>query len=883
MTARELLARIAGAFGAGRRRDADLRRELAFHAAMLETRHREGGRDAESARRAARLELGGSAQIAEAWRDQRGLPGLDTLRQDIRDGLRALRRAPGFTVAALATLAIGIGANTAIFTVVDAVLLRPLPYVEPDRLVTVGDRTAAGFSSNVGFATVADWRQRSRSFESLALMRGWGPTLVVDGEAELVPAARVSWNYFDMLGVRPALGRGFTADDDRSASWQVLLLSDRLWRRRFNADPAVVGRTIVMNDRAFRIVGVMPAAYEPLAEQRYERLSAELWAPLGYDLSGPSSCRSCQHLRGFARLKPNTTAAAAAEEMQVIREQMRREHPADYETGTIAVIPLARALTGQVQAALYVLLGAVAFVLLIACANVASLQLARSVARRRELALRAALGAGRTRIVRLLLTESVLLSAGGAIAGVALAASAIHGLAALAPVSLPRLDHVSVDARVLAFTALVAMATGVVFGLVPALHAGRADPRATLVIDSRGSVGVRSRARSTLVVVDLALALVLLAGAGLMLRTVDALTRVTPGFDARQLLSFQFSLGGKAYATNEQVVAYEQRTLEALAALPGVERVALAGQIPFGGNYDCSALHVKGRMKPNAADDPCIERYGVTPGYLQTMGIPLRGGRDFTGDDRAAAPAVLIVSESTARLIWGHDSPIGSQVRIGNAERGPWITVVGVAGDVNHADLTEPPRAAMYNPQAQRPDASVAVLKTATADATAVAAAARRVVRDIDPSVPVYQVASLASLIGESGAQRRFVTRLLAGFAAVAVLLAALGLYGVVSYGVAQRTREVGVRIALGAQRGDVSRLVLRSGVPLVAAGLAAGTAAALVTTRYLGSLLYGVSPVDPATLLSSAVLLAGVALLAHWIPMRRALRIDPVRALQAD
>jgi predicted permease len=463
MSAREWLARISGAFGGGRK-DRELGQELRFHLEMLEERHRANGLDAAASRRAARLELGGDAQIAEAWRDQRSLPFLDTLAQDIRYGVRMLRRTPGFTAAALVTLALGIGANTAIFTVVDAVLLRPLPYAEPDRLVTVGDRNPEGFSSNVGFATVLDWRERSRSFEHLAMMRGWLPTLVTNGEAERLPAVRVSWNYFDMMGVRPALGRGFTVDDDRPDHWRVLLLSDGLWRRRFGADPSIVGRNVVMNDREYRVIGVMPASFEPLDAERYYT-SAELWAPIGYDLKGDSSCRSCQHLRGFGRLRRGVSAADATAEMNAIREQMRREHPNEYEAGAIAIIPLREALSGNVRSALYVLLAAVGFVLLIACANVANLLLARSVTRQRELALRAVLGAGRARIVRQLLTESLMLSAGGAAAGVVLAIVAVQGLAAFAPVTLPRLDHIAVDARVLAFTAAIAILTSVVFGL----------------------------------------------------------------------------------------------------------------------------------------------------------------------------------------------------------------------------------------------------------------------------------------------------------------------------------------------------------------------------------------------------------------------------------
>jgi putative ABC transport system permease protein len=883
MSLRELLARAGAAIGFGRR-DAELGHELRFHAEMLEARHRARGLDPAAARRAARLELGGDAQIAEAWRDQRSLPMLEMLSQDIRYGLRMLRRAPGFTTAALVTLALGIGANTAIFTVVDAVLLRPLPYPEPDRLVTVGDRNAEGFSSNVGFATVLDWRERSRSFEHLAMMRSWQPTLVTNGEAERVPAVRVSWNYFDMMGVRPALGRGFTADDDRPDHWRVLLLSDALWRRRFGADPSVVGRTLVMNDREYRVIGVMPASFEPLDAERYYKPSADIWAPIGYDLNGDSSCRSCQHLRGFGRLKRGVSLADASVEMNAIREQMRREHPGDYEAGSLAVVPLRAALTGNVQAALYVLLGAVGFVLLIACANVANLLLARSVTRQRELALRAVLGAGRARIVRQLLTESFLLSAGGAVAGVLLAMAAVQGLAAFAPVTLPRLEHIAIDARVLAFTGAIAVLTGLFFGLVPAWRgaAGGAPPR--LAVNSRGSVGGGSRARAVLVVTDLVLALVLLAGAGLMVRTVAALTRANPGFNPSRILSLQFSLVGKAYAEDSAVLVFQERALEKLRAIPGVTGAALAGQIPFGGNGDCWGFHVKGRMKSNPVDDPCVERYGITPNYLGVMDIPLVAGRGITDADTANGQPVIVISQSTAKLVFGSDNPLGAEVRTGNATRGPWRTVIGVVADVHHDDLTEPPGPAMYLAQTQFTDSYlVAVVKSRTGDAAGLARSARAVVRELDPSVPAYQVATLSSLIEKSAAERLFVMRLLAGFALVAVLLAAIGLYGVVSYGVAQRTREVGVRVALGAQRRDVLRLVLSSGLSLVGVGVGLGLVAAFVATRLLGTLLFGVSPVDPLTFAAAAALLTTVALCAHWIPIRRALRIDPASALRAE
>ena len=883
MTFRELLARLAGAAGRGRR-DEDLSTELSFHRDMLEAQHRARGLDADAARRAARLELGAEAPIAEAWRDQRGLPFLDTLVQDLRYGVRMLRRTPGFTLAALLTLALGIGANTAIFSIVDAVLLRPLPFHEPERLVAIGDRTPDGEATNVGFATVLDWRERSRTIESFAMMRSWLPTLVTNGEAERLPAVRVSANYFDMLGVRPALGRGFTADDDRPDHWRVLLLSDRLWRRRFNADPSIVGRTVTMNDRQYRVIGVMPPDFEPLDAERFYNVSAELWAPIGYAVNGDSSCRGCRHLRGFGRLKPGVTLAAATAEMNAIREQMRGEHPTDYEAGALAVVPLQRAVTGNVRGALLVLLAAVGFVLLIACANVANLLLARSLTRRRELSLRAVLGATRGRLVRQLLTESLLLGLGGAIAGTSLAAAVLSGLATLAPVSLPRLSQIAIDGRVLGFTAAIAILTSLVFGLLPAWREGRAGAQRTLAVDSRSSVGGRSRARSVLVVADLVFALVLLAGAGLMLRTVSALVKTSPGFNPDRIVALSFSLIGQAYAEDAAVVAFQDRVLEQLRALPGVETVALAGQVPFGGNGDCRGFHPMGRMKSNPAENLCIERYSVTPDYWRLMGIPVIAGRTFTDADIATSQPVMVISASTAKEVWGSDSPIGAQVRMGSYASGPWRTVIGVVADVHHDDLTSAPVPALYTAQTQSTDSFlVALMKSSTADPEPLVAPARAAFRALDPAVPLYDIATLPDLVAKSSAERLFVMRLLAAFAVVAVFLAAIGLYGVVSHGVAQRTREVGVRMALGAQRRDVLALVLAGGAKLIAAGVIGGVAAAALATRFLDTLVFGVSPMDPLTFGAAAVLLIVVALGAHVLPIRRALRIDPAAALRAE
>jgi putative ABC transport system permease protein len=874
VTWRELLTRIKGAFGFGPAEN-DLEAELTFHRQMLEDRHRRLGLDEASARRAARLELGAAQPLTEAWRDQRGLPFLETLAQDLRYAGRMLRRTPGFTAAALLTLTLGIGANTAIFAIVDAVLLSPLPYADPDRLVVAGDRNADGSLSGVGLATMTDWRDRSVSFEQLAMMRLWTPTLVTDGEGEQLAAARVSSNYFAVLGVRPALGRDFTAADDREDGWKVAMLSDSLWRRRFGGDPSVLERTVSLNDQIFRVVGVMPPSFEPLDSQRYFNAAAEVWVPLGNDQSG---CRlRCRPILGIGRVKPGVAPDAASAELNGIREQLRREHPADYAAGSVSVVRMHEAVTGRVRTALVVLLAAVAAVLLIACANVANLLLARAVARRRELSLRAALGADRARIFRQLLTESLLLGIGGAAGGVAFALAAMRSLAALAPVTLPRLEHAAIDGRVLIFTAAAAVVTTALFGILPAWY----DARPVFATGSRLTAG-GSRARAILVVADLALALVLLAAAGLMIRTVTSLTRVDRGFDTDRLLTLQFSLTGHQFRDEASLVAFQQRAVERVRALPGVADASLAGQIPFaragGGVGDCWRFHAAG----NSADDPCVERYGVTPRYFGVMGIPLLSGRVFTDEDTAASRRVVIISASTAAQVWGGADPIGAQVRLGNSRASS--TVVGVVGDVHAEDLALPMAPSMYTPETQITSAYLtAIVKADDGDPALLASAVRGALRELDPTVPVYRVATLSSLVDQASAQRDFVARLLTAFAGVAVLLAAIGLYGVVSYAVSQRTRELGVRLALGAQPRDVLRLVLGSGFTLVAIGVGAGLAAAFAATRALGTLVYGVSPVDPIAFGSATLLLIAVALLAHWVPVRRALRIDPASTLRAE
>jgi putative ABC transport system permease protein len=809
---------------------------------------------------------------------------LADLLRDAHHGCRLLLRAPGFAAAAILTLALGIGANAAIFSVLNAVLLRPLPYADPERVVMVGERTPGGSANNVGYATFLDWRQRSRGFEEMALIRSWSPTLVTAGEPERIAAMRVSSNFFRLLGVHPALGRDFLPEEDTPNRWRVVLLSDRLWRRRFAADPQVVGRVITMNDRAYTIAGVMPAAFEPLlSEHFYQR--ADMWGLIGYDATLPSACRGCQHLKAIGRLSPGVSLEQARADIDAVQAQVRAEHPTEYErAGTMALVPIEEELTGHLRPAMAVLMGAVAFVLLIACANVANLLLARLAQRERDLALRSALGASRTRLIRQLLVESVLIAVLGGLAGLLLGAWGMPLLTRLAPSATSRLAEARVDRQVLGFSLLVSLATAFLFGLLPALRASRVDLQALLNAASRKTAeGSASIARRALVAAEVALAVVLLMGAGLMLRSVSRLLAVDPGFDPDGVLTLQVSFIGEAYAKDAAVLARTDEILARLRALPGVEAAAAAGQIPLGGNGDTWGFHIQGRLLANPAEAPSAERYSVTPDYFAAMRIPLRRGRLFTDADSAGAEPVMLIGEQTARRLWPGGDPIGEHVRIGNPKDGPWRKIVGVVGDVRHQALALPPTLQMYLPQAQLTDSYLALVIRSGGEAAALATEARRIVASVARDVPVYEVAPLAELVSRSVGPRRFVMVLLELFGAVAVLMTAVGVYGVISYSVVQRTREIGVREALGASPWDVIRLVLGSGLPVVGGGLAAGVVIALAASRFLRGSLYGITATDPATLAGATMILFLVALAAHGVPLARAMRIDPAVALRQE
>jgi putative ABC transport system permease protein len=801
--------------------------------------------------------------------------------RDLRYGARMLVHAPGFAAVAIVTLALGIGANAAIFSVVNSVLLRPLPYADPARLVTVGELQPDASAGNAGYITFLDWRERSHSFDEMALIRSWQPTLLANGEPERIAAMRVSSNFFHMLGVQPAIGRDFHADEDNPNRWRVLMISDRLWRRRFGADRSVIGRVVSMNDLEFTIVGVMPPAFEPLISEHFYQ-AAEMWAPVGYDRSLNSACRSCQHLKAIGRIKSGTRIETARADIDAVQTQLRKEFPSDYAQATMTLVPLREELTGNLRPALLVLMGAVAFVLLIACANVANLLLARMARREHDLALRTALGAGRARLIRQLLAESALVAALGGLGGVLLAAIGVPLLTAVAPASVARLANAHVDGRVIAFAALASLATAVVFGVLPALRASRIDVRDSLHGDGRKTAHApTSLARRLLVAADVALAVVLLVGAGLMVRSVDRLIGVNPGFDPDHVLTLQASMVGQAYRKDEVVSAKTDEMVAKLRALPGVTAAAAAGQIPLGGNGDRWGFHVQGRVV--TAEDPSVERYSVTPEYFSVMRIPLWRGRLFTDADRAGGEPVMLIGEQTARTLWPGADPIGQHVRIGGATDGPWRTIVGIVGDVRHRELAAPPTMQMYVPQAQVTDSFLVFVIRADGEIAMLANEARRAIWSVGQDVPVYQVAPLADLVAQSVGPRRFVMLLLECFGAVALLLTAVGLYGVISYTVSERTREIGIRAALGASRGDIVRLVVGGGLLVVSAGLGVGVIIATGATQYLQGSLYGVSATDPVTFAGVIVVLFVVTLVAQAIPIARAMRVDPAVALRQE
>ncbi len=806
---------------------------------------------------------------------------MNGLLQDLRYVLRGFRKSPGFAAVAVATLALGIGANTAIFTVVDTVLLRPLSFPAPERIVTLWDRDSEGKPDNVGWPTFVDWKRETRSFSDIAVLSYWSPTLTGGLRAESLEGLRVTEGFFRTLGVSPALGRDFLPEEDRKDRNHVVILGNGLFERRFGGDRSIVGRAISLGGTPYTVVGVLPKQFDSVfSVDRHE--DTQIWSPLGYDATIPWACRDCRHLRAIGRLKPGASLAAANLDLNRVETSLFRAYPKEYASPKTSVIPLVQQLFGKVRVSLLAMLAAVALVLVMACANVASVLLARVGERRKEIALRFALGASHGRVVRLLLTESLLLSLFGGALGLAIAAGASRGLAAAAPVDLPRLSSMAIDLRVFFVCLLTSIATGIAFGLGPAFAMGRFDSAAALADSSGGTAGrQRRRFLAGLVVADVALALVLLSGAGLLVRSVSRLFGVESGFDASRVAKLDVHLSGARYRKDEALNAFYRNALDRVRSLPGVESAAVTSLLPLGTNFDAYGVHSEDHPNPNPENDPSADRFSVSPDYLKTMQIPVLRGRGLAESE--STPVVLINRE-LARGVFGTADPIGKRIRVGGTD-GPWRTIVGIVGDVRQRGLDAPQSYQVYLPAEQfmADNDRTIVIRTSRSLPGAVARTAAAAVAALDRDQVVDHVGTMEEVVAASAGRRRFAEVALGAFALMAILLASIGIYGVVARGVVQRRREFGIRMALGAPRASVLRLVAAGTFGWIAAGLAVGVAGTLAATRLLQNELFAVSPRDPATLAEVVALMTAVGLLACLIPARRAMRVDPMTALREE
>jgi putative ABC transport system permease protein len=797
---------------------------------------------------------------------------------DLRFACRQLAQSPGFTAVAVLTLALGIGACTAIFTVADGVLLRPIAYPESERLMVVHETFLPEYPEfSVSPANFRDYAGQADSFEGMAAIRDVGYSLTGEGEPVRLIAQRVTARYFELLRSPPALGRGFTADDDLAGKNAVVVLSHRLWQRRFGGRPDILNSTIRLDDQPHTVVGVMPPGFQRGG-------ATELWAPMAFS-DREAQQRGAHYLNMIGRLKPGVTSAQAQVQLETIARRLSAQYPDTNKNWGVRALPMLEYYTRGMRPALFTLLGAVGLLLLIACANLANLLLARATTRQRETAIRAALGAGRGRLLRQLLTESLVLAALGGGAGVLLAVGGLRVLLAFAPANLPRLAEVSLDAGVLAFTAGVALLTGLAFGLAPAWQSLRVNLVEALKDGARGGGAAARRhgLRGALVVAEIALALMLLAGAGLLLRSFGRLISTSPGFEPRGAVAIFIDLPRQAYGKPEKCNVFAEALLARFRALPGVTHAGLTHVLPFSGDDYILGLEIEGKPVPKS-DLPSTNYFAATPGYFQAMGIPLLRGRDFTDADRTGSTRVVIVSQALAAAHFPGRDPLGQRISV---TQGPqtWREIVGVAGDVKHYGIDAPTAPQTYEPFAQEPFPNLSfVVRTADpAAATTLAAALRREVRAVDPALPIARLEPLTGLVAGSLAQQRFALTLFGVFAGLALMLAAIGVYGVMACAVAQRTNEFGVRLALGAQPGDVLRLVAIHAARLVTLGLALGFAGTLAAGRLIASQLYLTSTRDPLVFAVIGLVLAAVAALACWLPARRATRVDPIIALRAE
>jgi putative ABC transport system permease protein len=846
--------------------------EMRFHLDMRAEEYVRKGMSPEQAKREAERRFGHLTRIKETGYEVRGGGQLETLWKDLRYGARTLLKQPGFTLIAVLTLGLGIGANTAIFSVVNAVLLRPFPYRAPERLVILQDRGSSGAS----YPNFADWRAQSKVFDSISAVRGnESYNFTGAGEPERVQGRIVSAEFFSTLGIEPVLGRDFVAEEDRQGAGPAAILSYGFWQRRFGADRGVIGKQLTLNNQSFTVVGVTPANFQYGTE-------ADVTVPIGLSAERFRKRGADPGVEVVARLKPDVSQRQAEAELNLIAEGLEQQYPESNKGRRVLLTPLHESFVGDVRQPLLILLGSVGLVLLIACANVANLLLVRSSGRRKEMALRVALGAGRWRIIRQLLTESVLLAMSGAALGVLLAFWGTSFISSQLPDGIPRLQEARVDAPVLVFTLALSLVTGLLFGLVPALQSSRPNLTEGLKEGERGSSGPRQRLRSVLVVGEVALTLTLLVGAGLLIQSFRRALQVDPGFEAQNLLTMQVSVNN---SEGQQVANFFEQLQQKVSNLPGVKSVAVSNGLPFGvANFP--TFIIEGR--PQTENKPSGIRYTVSPDYFQTLGIGLVRGRLFTAQDTRESPQVVVIDEVLARQYFPDEDPIGRRLK--QSPDSPSLEIVGVVRHVENQSLDRQGKvpAQFYTNFNQIPLQSlpgsvrrINLLTRTEVEPLSLASAVRGQVAALNKDQAVFNVRTMEQIVTQSVAPRRFSMLLLAVFAAVALLLASVGIYGVMSYVVAQRTHEIGIRMALGARGRDVSWMVIGMGMKLALAGVALGLMCALAMTRVMETLLFGVSATDPVTFVAIALILTGVTSLACFVPARRATKVDPIIALR--
>jgi putative ABC transport system permease protein len=848
--------------------------ELKSHLEMLVEENLKKGMSAEEARYAALRSFGGIEQTKETYRQQRGLPFIESLAQDLRYALRTLRRNPGFAAVAVLTLALGIGANTAIFSAVNALLLNPYPFPQPDRIMFVDARHASGKNSGAGYRDFLDWQEQNSVFDEMAIVARPGTyTLTGQGEPQRIIGGGTTAGFLRVLGVQPILGRFFTAEEDKPGAAPVAVLSYAAWQRRFAGSVDVLRRTMTLDGEPFTIIGVLPSRFALPGIPTCEFFTALR--------ESPSQGRMQHQYIVIARLKPGITLERAQGDMTTIARRLEQAFPETNIGWGVVVMPIQQALAEETKTPMVALFSAVLFVLLLACANVAALQLARASGRAKEMASRASLGASRRRIARQMLTESVALALAGGGLGLVFARWLMNVLVAAAPSDFALDATLRIDPQVLVFTLVISVFTGVVFGVVPAWYGSKTDLNAAIKGDANAWSGARSRNRflSCLIAGEVALSLVLLVGAGLLVKDLLFVLDLETGLRVEHVLTFALDPPYAKYSSPQRSTAFYEELLTSLRRAPGVEAAAAVGTLPMTGGYSGGPFEIEGRPKPADWMDADAQYNTSTPGYFPAMGIPLLRGRDFDERDTASALSVAIVNDTFARQFFPHEDPLGHRIKVD----ANWQTIIGVVGSVKHQKPMNAPVPMIYSPHAQSPWPYMWVTVRATGDPAKLAATARAEVRAIDPDIPILKLRTMRQVVADSLSEPRLLASFLAGFAGFALALACVGIYGIIAYSVTQRMHEMGVRVALGASRSDVLALVLRKGAWLAGVGMLVGIPAALAISRLMSSLLYGISPRDLTVFAGVPVLLVMVALAASYIPARRAAKVDPTVALRYE